>query len=39
LTDAGIPGELDGGQNTLTAAHLKKYVLEKAIDYIKDLGL
>lgn len=38
-TDAGIPNELEGGQNTLTEAHIKKYMLEKADQYVKDLGL
>lgn len=38
-TDLGIPGEIDGGQNTLTEAHLKKYVLDKATQYVKGLGL
>ena len=38
-TDAGIEGELDGGQNTLAIAHIKKYVLDKATEYVKDLDL
>lgn len=38
-TDRGIPGELDGGQNTLAASHMKKYILEKAMQYIKALEL
>ncbi|MFQ2585879.1 hypothetical protein ACK30U_01980 [Aeromonas caviae] len=38
-TDKGIPGELDGGQNTLAASHLKKYLLDKAMQYIKALDL
>jgi hypothetical protein len=38
-TDKGIPGELDGGQNTLAASHMKKYLLEKAMQYIKALDL
>lgn len=38
-TDVGITGELDGGQNTLSEAHLKKYVLDKATSYVKDLGI
>lgn len=38
-TDAGIPGEVDGGQNTLAEAHLKKYLLDKATQYIKGLDL
>jgi len=38
-TDVGIVDELAGGQNTLAEAHLKKYVLDKATQYVKDLGL
>lgn len=38
-TDKGIDGELDGGQNTLAASHMKKYLLDKAMQYIKALDL
>jgi hypothetical protein len=38
-TDAGIPGEIDGGQNTLAASHMKKYLLDKAMQYVKALDL
>lgn len=38
-TDKGIPGELDGGQNTLAESHMKKYVLDKATQYVKGLDL
>lgn len=38
-TDKGIPGELNGGQNTLAASHMKKYLLDKAMQYIKALDL
>jgi hypothetical protein len=38
-TDKGIEGELEGGQNTLAASHLKKYLLDKAMQYIKALNL
>jgi hypothetical protein len=38
-TDKGIPGELEGGQNTLAASHLKKYLLDKAMQYVKALDL
>lgn len=38
-TDAGVPGELPGGQNTLAIAHIKKYVLDKASEYVKDLSI
>lgn len=38
-TGTGITGEIDTTQNTLTEAHMKKYVLEKAMQYVKDLGL
>jgi hypothetical protein len=38
-TEKGIPGELEGGQNTLAASHLKKYLLDKAMQYVKALDL
>lgn len=38
-TDKGIPGEIDGGQNTLAEAHMKKYLLDKATQYVKSLDL
>ncbi|WP_134677534.1 hypothetical protein [Ectopseudomonas khazarica] len=38
-TDKGIPGELEGGQNTLAEAHMKKYILDKATQYVKGLDL
>lgn len=38
-TDKGIPGELEGGQNTLVASHIKKYLLDKAMQYVKALDL
>lgn len=39
-TDKGIPAEqLEGGQNTLAASHMKKYILDKAMQYIKALDL
>jgi len=38
-TDEGIQGELEGGQNTLAEAHIKKYVLDKALTYVNDLGI
>lgn len=38
-TDKGIPSELDGGQNTLAASHMKKYLLDKAMQYVKALNL
>lgn len=38
-TEKGIAGELDGGQNTLAASHMKKYLLDKAMQYIKALDL
>lgn len=34
-----IEGHPKPSQNTLSEAHLKKYVLEKATQYVKDLGL
>lgn len=38
-TNKGIPGELEGGQNTLAASHMKKYLLDKAMQYVKALDL
>lgn len=38
-TDAGILDELKGGQNTLRPAHIKKYLLDKVSEYVKDLDL
>ena len=38
-TDTGIPGELKGGQNTLSPSHIKKYLLDKVTEYVKDLEL
>lgn len=38
-TDKGIAGEVEGGQNTLAASHMKKYLLDKAMQYIKALEL
>lgn len=38
-TDKGIQGELGGGQNTLSTAHIKKYLLDKITEYVKDLDL
>lgn len=35
----GVKDEVKSAQNTLSEAHLKKYVLEKATQYVKDLGL
>jgi len=35
----GVDGEVKPAQNTLSEAHLKKYVLEKATQYVKDMGL
>lgn len=34
-----LAGTTREAQNTLSEAHLKKYVLEKATQYVKDLGL
>lgn len=36
---ARIDGGAKSAQNTLSEAHLKKYVLDKATSYVKDLGL
>ncbi|WP_349570869.1 hypothetical protein [Azotobacter salinestris] len=38
-TDTGIPGEIEGGQNTLAASHMKKYLLDKAMQYVKALDV
>ncbi|MGU3456838.1 hypothetical protein ACLBV5_11050 [Brevundimonas sp. M1A4_2e] len=38
-TGREIDGEIDKAQNTLTSAHMKKYVLDKAMQYVKDLKL
>jgi uncharacterized protein YecT (DUF1311 family) len=38
-TEKGIPGELAGGQNTLAESHMKKYLLDKATQYVKALDL
>lgn len=35
----GIEGELKSSQNTLAEAHMKKYLLDKATQYVKDLNL
>jgi hypothetical protein len=36
---AGIDGERDVSQNTMTEAYLQQYMLDKAMQYIKDLDL
>ena len=38
-TGKGIDGELDPRQNTLTVGHIQKYLLEKVLGYVNDLGL
>jgi hypothetical protein len=35
----GIEGEFEPQQKTLTEAHLRKYILDKAMEYMKALGL
>ncbi len=35
----GIPGEIKDSQNTLSEAHIKKYMLEKATQYVKGMNL
>jgi hypothetical protein len=35
----GLDGEIKEAQNTLSEAHLKKYMLEKATQYVKGFGL
>jgi len=38
-TGAGVEGEVKSAQNTLAVAHIKKYVLDKVTEYVKDLDL
>ena len=38
-TGTEIAGEQEKRQNTLTVGHIQKYMLEKIIDYVKDLGM
>ncbi|AMO72329.1 ATP-binding protein [Sphingorhabdus sp. M41] len=38
-TGVGIKGEMVATQNTLTEAHIKKYVLDKATQFVTDLGI
>jgi energy-coupling factor transporter ATP-binding protein EcfA2 len=38
-TGKEIPGELAAKQNTLSPGHIQKYVLEKTMEYVKELGL
>lgn len=38
-TGEEIPGELEAKQNTLSVGHIQKYLLEKVLEYVKDLGL
>jgi hypothetical protein len=35
----GLDGEIKEAQNTLSEAHVKKYMLEKATQYVKGFGL
>jgi hypothetical protein len=37
-TGREIPGEINKKQNSLTLGHLQQYVLNKAMDYVKELG-
>jgi hypothetical protein len=38
-TGQGIHGELNARQNTLAEAHVKMYILNKLLEYVKDAGL
>lgn len=38
-TGAEVQGELEKKQNTLSVGHIQKYLLDKVIDYVKDLGM
>lgn len=34
-----IPSEIEGKQNTLSVGHIQKYLLEKVLEYAKELGM
>jgi energy-coupling factor transporter ATP-binding protein EcfA2 len=34
-----IPGEIRSKQNTLTSGHIQKYILEKVMEYVKELKI
>jgi hypothetical protein len=38
-TGAGIENDISARQNTLTVGHIQKYLLEKILGYVHDLGL
>ncbi|SEG59301.1 hypothetical protein [Marinobacterium lutimaris] len=38
-TGTEIAGEIDKKQNTLSVGHIQKYVLEKVLEYAKELGM
>ncbi|WP_295445756.1 hypothetical protein [uncultured Thiodictyon sp.] len=38
-TGAEVQGELEKKQNTLSVGHIQKYLLDKVIDYVKELGM
>lgn len=38
-TGTEIPGEIDKKQNTLSVGHIQKYLLEKVLEYAKELGM
>jgi hypothetical protein len=37
-TGEKVEGELESRQSTLTVGHVQKYMLEKVLEYVKDLG-
>jgi flagellar basal body rod protein FlgC len=37
-TGEEVEGELESRQSTLTVGHVQKYMLEKVLEYVKDLG-
>lgn len=38
-TGLEVPGEIESRQNTLTPGHIQKYILDKTMEYVKELGL
>lgn len=38
-TGLEIPGEIEARQNTLTPGHIQKYILDKTMEYVKELDL
>ena len=38
-TGGEVPGEIAKKQNTLSVGHIQKYLLEKVLEYTKELGM